>query len=179
MDQQAVAFARNWAYYVRLVSHGLDPTAPLVTALYKVTVKAAAPRPDPEPIAVSIDGVVKVMSITDSETGDTFTCGNDWIIQGENLKDSVQTCTYVSRKVILCPFSVQADLLQTGNWWRLDTHAEPSSPLSPCSDRVAVKRKKRNPGIVRGSLFCRLSALCASLHDMENTHFSLVRGYVM
>ncbi len=76
-------------YHVRLVSHGLDPTAPLVTALYKVTVKAAAPRPDPEPIAVSSDGVVKVMSITDSETGDTFTCGNDWIIQGENLKDSV------------------------------------------------------------------------------------------
>ena len=27
-------------YYVRLVSHGLDPTAPLVTALHKVTVKA-------------------------------------------------------------------------------------------------------------------------------------------
>ena len=52
-------------YHVRLVSHGLDPTAPLVTALYKVTVKAAAPRPDPEPIAVSSD------------------------IQGENLKDSV------------------------------------------------------------------------------------------
>ena len=37
---------------------------------------------------------------------------------------SVQTCTYVSRKVILCPFSVQAGLLPTGNWWRLDTHAD-------------------------------------------------------
>ena len=32
-------------YYVRLVSHGLDPTAPLVTALHKVTVKAAATPP--------------------------------------------------------------------------------------------------------------------------------------
>ena len=37
---------------------------------------------------------------------------------------SVQTCTYVSRKVILCPSSVQAGLLPTGNWWRLDTHAD-------------------------------------------------------
>ena len=37
---------------------------------------------------------------------------------------SVQTCTYVSRKLILCPSSVQAGLLPTGNWWRLDTHAD-------------------------------------------------------
>ena len=37
---------------------------------------------------------------------------------------SVQTCTNVSRKVILCPFSVQAGSLPTGNWWRLDTHAD-------------------------------------------------------
>ena len=46
-------------YYVRLVSHGLDPTAPLVTALHKVTVKAAS-RPEPAPIATSYeaDGVV-------------------------------------------------------------------------------------------------------------------------
>ena len=56
----------------------------------KVAVVAGAvpPGPEPEPIAESEDGVVKVMSIADSETGDTFTCGNDWIIQGENLKDS-------------------------------------------------------------------------------------------
>ena len=36
-------------YYVRLVSHGLDPTAPLVTALHKVTVKAAVIPPAPGP----------------------------------------------------------------------------------------------------------------------------------
>ncbi len=43
-------------YYVRLVSHGLDPTAPLVTALHKVTVKAAAipPGPDLTPVVTSI-----------------------------------------------------------------------------------------------------------------------------
>ena len=37
-------------YYVRLVSHGLDPTVPLVTALHKVSVKAAAIPPAPEPV---------------------------------------------------------------------------------------------------------------------------------
>ena len=46
-----------------------------------------------------------------------------FILFGSSLF-SVQTCTYVSRKVILCPFSVQAGLLPTGNWWRLDTHAD-------------------------------------------------------
>ena len=35
-------------YHVRLVSHGLDPTAPIVTALHKVTVKAAAVTPAPD-----------------------------------------------------------------------------------------------------------------------------------
>ena len=33
------------SYHVRLVSHGLDPTAPLVTALHRVTVKAPVPTP--------------------------------------------------------------------------------------------------------------------------------------
>ena len=47
-------------YYVRLVSHGLDPTAPLVTALHKVSVKAAtvppAPEPTPEATGYEADG---------------------------------------------------------------------------------------------------------------------------
>ena len=34
-------------YYVRLVSHGLDPTAPLSTVLHKVAVKASATPPVP------------------------------------------------------------------------------------------------------------------------------------
>ncbi len=34
-------------YYVRLVSHGLDPTAPIVKALHKVSVKAAVLPPAP------------------------------------------------------------------------------------------------------------------------------------
>ena len=76
-------------YHVRLVSHGLDPTAPLVTALYKVTVKAAAPRPDPVPIDQSSDGAVKIMSVADGGQGETFTAGDDWTILGEGFKDSV------------------------------------------------------------------------------------------
>ena len=38
-------------YYVRLVSHGLDPTAPLTTVLHKVAVKEG--EPVPAPLAVS------------------------------------------------------------------------------------------------------------------------------
>ncbi|MCR5752948.1 MAG: hypothetical protein K6G91_13420 [Kiritimatiellae bacterium] len=36
-------------HYVRLVSHGLDPTAPLVTSLHKVSVKAATAPSEPAP----------------------------------------------------------------------------------------------------------------------------------
>ena len=44
-------------YYVRLVSHGLDPTAPLVTALHKVTVKAAATPTGPTLTGVHAPGI--------------------------------------------------------------------------------------------------------------------------
>jgi len=74
-------------YYVRLASYGLDPTAPLVTILHKVAVKAATPPP-PEPIAQSSDGAVKVMSAADAETGETFTWGNDWTLRGEGFEGS-------------------------------------------------------------------------------------------
>ena len=73
---------------MRLVSHGLDPTATLTTRLHKVTVKEGEPTP-PEPIAESEDGTVKVMSLADAETGDTFTYGNTWGIHGEGFTGSV------------------------------------------------------------------------------------------
>ena len=41
--------------------------------------------PDPDPIWESTDGAVKVMSVSDSETGDTFTWGNVWDILGEGF----------------------------------------------------------------------------------------------
>ena len=59
---------------------------------------------------------------------------------------SVQTCTYVSRKVILCPFSVQAGLLPTGNWWRLDTHAD----LQRTCKQVEISPRMPRPRWTRG-----------------------------
>ena len=70
-------------YYVRLVSHGLDPTAPLSTVLHKVTVKAAATPPTP--IAQSSDGKVKVMSATGGGEGGAFTPDDDWTLTGDGL----------------------------------------------------------------------------------------------
>ena len=74
-------------YKLVVKSRAGDAAGPLQTSFRKVKYLRVV-DPEPEPIAESSDGVVKVMSIADSETGDTFTCGNDWIIQGENLKDS-------------------------------------------------------------------------------------------
>ena len=72
-------------YYVRLVSHGLDPTAPLATVLHKVTVKEAAVPPAPEPIGQSEDGTVKVFSMTDQTGAEILTAGNNWRIDGLGL----------------------------------------------------------------------------------------------
>ena len=72
-------------YYVRLVSHGLDPTAPLSAVLHKVTVKAAETPPEPDPIAQSEDGTVKVLSLSDGGQSATFTAGREWAMTGEGL----------------------------------------------------------------------------------------------
>ena len=74
-------------YYVRLVSHGLDPTSPLSTVLHKVTVRAAAPVP-PEPIAQTSDGQVKVMSVADGGQSETFAFGHEWTASGEGFTGS-------------------------------------------------------------------------------------------
>ena len=74
-------------YYVRLVSHGLDPTSPLTTVLHKVSVKEAAPPPAPEPEGQSSDGTVKVMSLVDTDEEATMlTAGHQWKINGEGLR---------------------------------------------------------------------------------------------
>ena len=74
-------------YYVRLVSHGLDPTAPLSTVLHRVTVKAAEPIP-PTPIAQTEDGQVKIMTLTDEGQSETFTYGDAWSAAGEGFRNS-------------------------------------------------------------------------------------------
>ena len=72
-------------YYVRLVSHGLDPTAPLSTVLHKVTVKAAATPPEPVPIAQSSDGEVKIFSLTDGGQSESFDASHTWDMSCEGF----------------------------------------------------------------------------------------------
>ena len=55
-------------YYVRLVSHGLDPTAPLSTVLHKVTVKAAAPGPAPVIASATSEALEEDHVVADGET---------------------------------------------------------------------------------------------------------------
>ena len=64
----------------------IDPNGVTRTSTAKtVTVKAAEPTPPPEPIAETRDGLVKVMSVADDETGDTFTYGDTWRARGEGF----------------------------------------------------------------------------------------------
>ena len=49
------------------------------------TVKVVGDAPAPTPIWESTDGLVKIMSVSDSETGSTFTWGNVWDILGEGF----------------------------------------------------------------------------------------------
>jgi hypothetical protein len=53
----------------------------------KVAVVAGAvpPGPEPEPIAESDDGTVKVMTLTDGGQSETFTAGHTWAMTGEGL----------------------------------------------------------------------------------------------
>ena len=53
----------------------------------KVAVVAGAvpPGPEPEPIAESADGTVKIMTLTDGGQSETFTAGHTWAMTGEGL----------------------------------------------------------------------------------------------
>ena len=63
-------------YNVRLVSHGLDPTAPLATVLHRVTVKAGETPPGPTPT---------VPTVTDIGEG-FFHPGHGNVVTGENMR---------------------------------------------------------------------------------------------
>ena len=73
---------------VVLTTHGKrTPEGELRPLAKSVTILAGdTPEPTPpEPIWESTDGLVKVMSVSDSETGDTFTWGNAWNMLGEGF----------------------------------------------------------------------------------------------
>ena len=76
-------------YHVRLVSHGLDPTAPLSTVLHKVTVKAApGPEPTPELTLTSIQ-TAGVQEGQVNETNTTSIRGQDNLYPWDSERDSV------------------------------------------------------------------------------------------
>ena len=74
-------------YYVRLVSHGLDPTAPLSTVLRKVAVKAGATPPAPAP---TITGVCN----DGGNDGELRLDGTTAEIRGTNLEDGADVTLY-------------------------------------------------------------------------------------
>ena len=99
-------------YYVRLVSHGLDPTSPLTTVLHKVSVKEAAPPPAPESEGQSSDGTVKVMSLVDTDESATMlTAGHQWDVTGEGLNiDSAAGNEWMISGVAIEGDGISADL---------------------------------------------------------------------
>ena len=73
-------------YKLVVKSRGGDAEGPLQTSFRRVKyLRGEDPVPPPEPIWESDDGQVKVMSASDSETGDTFTWGNAWNLVGEGF----------------------------------------------------------------------------------------------
>ena len=71
---------------VTLTTHGWrTPEGELRVLSKSVTILAGDPPPPPEPIAQTGDGLVKVMSVADDETGDTFTYGDTWRVRGEGF----------------------------------------------------------------------------------------------
>ena len=73
-------------YNVRLVSHGLDPTAPLTTALHKVTVNAA---PAPAPLVLTSIQTAGVQEGQVNETNTTSIRGQDNLYPWDSERDSV------------------------------------------------------------------------------------------
>ncbi len=73
-------------YKLVVKSRAGDAEGPLQTSFRRVKyLRVEDPVPPPEPIWESSDGLVKVMSASDSETGDTFTWGNAWNLTGEGF----------------------------------------------------------------------------------------------
>ena len=70
----------------RVTVERTDPNGVTHTSTAKtVTVKEGTTPPTPVPIWESSDGLVKVLSVADGETGDTLTWGNAWSVQGEGF----------------------------------------------------------------------------------------------
>ena len=73
-------------YKLVVKSRAGDAAGPLQTSFRKVKyLRVVDPEPAPVPIWESSDGLVKVLSVADGETGDTLTWGNAWSVLGEGF----------------------------------------------------------------------------------------------
>ncbi|MBQ2630941.1 MAG: hypothetical protein IJG13_14805 [Kiritimatiellae bacterium] len=73
-------------YKLVVKSRAGDAGGPLQTSFRKIKyLRVVDPEPVPVPIWESSDGLVKVSSVADGETGDTLTWGNAWSVLGEGF----------------------------------------------------------------------------------------------
>ena len=73
-------------YKLVVKSRAGDAAGPLQTSFRRVKyLRVVDPEPVPVPIWESSDGLVKVSSVADGETGDTLTWGNAWSVLGEGF----------------------------------------------------------------------------------------------
>ena len=112
-------------YNVRLVSHGLDPTAPLATILYRVTVNAGD---EPVPMAQTSDGKCKIMSMDDEGSTTDFLYGSAWNVNGIGIYGD-RAAPGGEWEIARCSVSVDgSDYTLAGNFNEDGTHGE-ISPL--------------------------------------------------
>ena len=71
-------------YKLVVKSRAGDAAGPLQTSFRKVKYLRVV-DPEPEPIAESSDGTVKIMTFTDGGQSETFTAGHTWAMTGEGL----------------------------------------------------------------------------------------------
>ena len=74
-------------YKLVVKSRGGDAEGPLQTSFRRVKYLRVV-DPAPTPAWTTGDGQVKVFSVSDDETGDTFTFGDLWKVLGEGFRDS-------------------------------------------------------------------------------------------
>ena len=73
-------------YRLVVKSRAGDAAGPLQTSFRRVKyLRVVDPEPVPVPIWESSDGLVKVLSVADGETGNTLTWGNAWSVLGEGF----------------------------------------------------------------------------------------------
>ena len=95
-------------YTLWVESRGGDAEGPLQRDKCRVKY-LRVPDPAPTPIWESSDGLVKVMSVADTETGSTFTWGNVWDMLGEGFTGTAPG--WFVEVATLCPAPGENDVM--------------------------------------------------------------------